>query len=378
MKLSIIMPCLNEESTLKSCIDKALAFLRRSDIQGEIIIADNGSNDNSVAIALENGARVTHVPKKGYGVALISGIGHAHGEYIVMGDADDSYDFSNLDPFIQKLDEGYDLVMGNRFKGGIKKGAMPFLHRYLGNPVLSFIGRLFFRVPIGDFHCGLRAFTKQAFDKINLKATGMEFASEMVVKASMYHLKITEVPTTLSPDGRNRPPHLSTWRDGWRHLRFLLLYSPKWLLFIPGMLFLLFGLIIGSILLIAPLKIGPVTFDINTLLYIMTIALIGSQLLITHFVVVTYVNRHQVYPLNSLYGVIADKFNLEKGIFIGILLTLTGTVYGVVNYYQWSAVDFGNLVPTHFIRHMVPSIFLIFIGMQIVTGSFFATLIKEK
>lgn len=378
MKLSIIMPCLNEELTLKPCIDKALVFLRRSDIQGEIIIADNGSNDNSVEIALENGARVTHVPKKGYGVALISGISHAQGEYIVMGDADDSYDFSNLDPFILKLDEGYDLVMGNRFKGGIKKGAMPFLHRYLGNPVLSFIGRLFFRVPIGDFHCGLRAFTKQAFDKINLKATGMEFASEMVVKASMYHLKITEVPTTLYPDGRNRPPHLSTWRDGWRHLRFLLLYSPKWLLFIPGMLFLLFGLIIGSILLIAPLKIGPVTFDINTLLYIMTMALIGSQLLITHFVVVTYVNRHQVYPLNSLYGVIADKFSLEKGIFTGILLTLTGTVYGVVNYYQWSAVDFGNLVPTHFIRHMVPSIFLIFIGIQIVTGSFFATLIKEK
>ena len=242
-ELSIVMPCLNEAETLAICIEKAQNFLNRENIVGEILIADNGSTDGSQKIAKNLNATVINVDSKGYGSALRGGIEAANGDYVIMGDADDSYDFSNLMPYLSKLREGFDLVMGNRFKGGIEKGAMPFLHKYLGNPVLSFIGRLFFKTNIGDFHCGLRGFSKEAYYKMELKTTGMEFASEMIVKASLINLKIAEVPTVLSKDGRSRPPHLNTWRDGWRHLRFLVLYSPNWLFLIPGMLLMLFGLI---------------------------------------------------------------------------------------------------------------------------------------
>lgn len=237
IELSIVMPCLNEEETLAVCIDKAKQFLLESKIVGEIIIADNGSTDNSLEIARQKNARIIHVEAKGYGNALKSGIAAALGKYVIMGDSDDSYDFYALAPFVEKLREGYDLVMGNRFKGGIMKGAMPFKNRYLGNPVLSFVGRLFFSIKIGDFHCGLRGFSKEAVQKMDLRTTGMEFASEMVVKASLHKMKITEVPTILHPDGRSRPPHLKPWRDGWRHLRFLLLYSPAWLFLYPGVFF---------------------------------------------------------------------------------------------------------------------------------------------
>jgi len=233
IELSIVMPCLNEAETLGICITKAQNFLDSNHVNGEIVIADNGSTDGSIEIAKQHNARVIHVKIKGYGSALRSGINASKGTYIVMADADDSYDFSNLMPFLKKLRSGYDLVMGNRFKGGIEKNAMPFLHKYLGNPVLSFIGRLFFKIKIGDFHCGLRGFSSEAYSKLDLRTTGMEFASEMIVKAKLNNLSITEVPTKLSKDGRTRPPHLNTWNDGWRHLRFLLLYSPKWLFLFP-------------------------------------------------------------------------------------------------------------------------------------------------
>jgi glycosyltransferase involved in cell wall biosynthesis len=237
------MPCLNEAETIGECIEKALRYIRQNNISGEVIVSDNGSTDGSIAIAEKLGARVVHAPEKGYGSALMYGIEAAYGKYVIMGDSDDSYDFSSLNPFIEKLREGYDLVVGNRFKGGISKGAMPFLHKYLGNPVLSFIGKLFFNSSVNDFHCGLRGFRQDIVALLNLRTTGMEFASEMIVKASLFKLRICEVPTTLSVAGRSRPPHLRTWQDGWRHLRFLLIYSPRWLFLYPGILLILSGII---------------------------------------------------------------------------------------------------------------------------------------
>ena len=279
-ELSVVMPCLNEAETLAICIQKAQRFFKENGVEGEVVIADNGSDDGSQQIAVDNGARVIPVAEKGYGNALKGGIAAAEGTYVIMGDADDSYDFLNLTPYLEKLREGYDLVMGNRFKGGIKKGAMPFLHRYLGNPVLSFIGRLFFKSKIGDFHCGLRGFSKEAFYEMELKTSGMEFASEMIVKASLADMKIAEVPTVLSPDGRTRPPHLNTWRDGWRHLRFLLLYSPKWLFLIPSVLLMLFGAGVSLRLLFGSIQIGATRFDVHTLLFSSALFLIGFQLLL--------------------------------------------------------------------------------------------------
>src|SRR5574343_1842780 len=252
LELTIVMPCLNEAETLKTCIDKAMKYLKDNNVAGEVVIGDNGSTDGSQDIARSCGARVVDIPRKGYGSALMGAIQAAKGKYVIMGDSDDSYDFSNLNPYMEKLRQGYDLVMGNRFKGGIAKGAMPFLHYYLGNPVLSFIGKLFFGGGINDFHSGLRCFRQDIVTLLNLQTTGMEFASEMVVKATIFKLKIAEVPTTLSPDGRSRPPHLRTWRDGWRHLRFMLLYSPRWLFLFPGLALIVTGVGAGAWLLVGP------------------------------------------------------------------------------------------------------------------------------
>src|SRR5215211_8776310 len=276
-ELSVLMPCLNEAETLATCIKKAQKALEDLNVNGEVVIADNGSTDGSPEIAASLGARVIHVAAKGYGSALLSGIKAARGKYIIMGDADDSYDFTNLGPFLEKLRAGYELVMGNRFKGGIAPNAMPPLHKYLGNPVLTGIGRLFFRSPCGDFHCGLRGFSKAAIQRLDLRTRGMEFASETVVKASLQGLKITEVPTTLSVDGRNRPPHLRSWRDGWRHLRFLLLYSPRWLFLYPGAFLMVAGFISGGWLLQGPVVINNVGFDVQTLLYAAAAIIIGFQ-----------------------------------------------------------------------------------------------------
>ncbi|HUJ71047.1 MAG TPA: glycosyltransferase family 2 protein, partial [Verrucomicrobiae bacterium] len=277
VELSIVMPCLNEAETLATCIQKAQQWLAANHVEGEVVVADNGSTDGSREIAARLGAHVEPIATRGYGSALQGGIQAAKGRFIIMGDADDSYDFGNLQPFLDKLREGYELVMGNRFLGGIEPGAMPPLHRYLGNPVLTGIGRLFFRSPCRDFHCGLRGFNREAILKLDLRTTGMEFASEMVVKATLNKLKVTEVPTTLSPDGRSRPPHLRSWRDGWRHLRFLLLYSPRWLFLYPGFGVMLVGLLGGLWLLRGPLTVGNVGFDVQTLLYCAAAVIIGFQ-----------------------------------------------------------------------------------------------------
>jgi len=277
LELSIVMPCLNEAETVGRCIQKAQRSLAELGITGEIIVADNGSTDGSDVTATSVGARVVRVEAQGYGNALMSGISASRGKYIIMGDADDSYDFGNLGPFVEKLQEGFDLVMGNRFKGGIKRGAMPPLHRYLGNPVLTAIGKLFFKSPCNDFHCGLRGFNKTAIMKLDLRTTGMEFASEMVVKATLHNLRITEVATTLSPDGRSRPPHLRSWRDGWRHLRFLLLFSPRWLFLYPGALLMLVGFATGLWLLPGQRTVAGINFDIHTLLFAALAVIIGFQ-----------------------------------------------------------------------------------------------------
>jgi len=277
IELSIIMPCLNEAETLGTCIKKASAFLKRSGINGEIVIGDNGSTDGSQKIAIDSGARVINVPFRGYGAALFGASKAARGRWIIMGDSDDSYDFLNLEPFIEKLREGYELVMGNRFKGGILEGAMPWKNRYIGNPALSGIANLLFRSPIGDFHCGIRGYSKDAFERMDLRTTGMEFASEMVIKANLMKLKITEVPTILKKDGRSRPPHLLPFRDGLRHLRFMLLYSPNWLFFYPGCLLMALGILAGGALLAGSVRIVSVTFSTNTLIYCAFMVAIGFQ-----------------------------------------------------------------------------------------------------
>jgi glycosyltransferase involved in cell wall biosynthesis len=258
MKLTILMPCLNEAETLATCVEKALGWIATSGVEAEVLVADNGSTDGSQDIARSLGARVVDVPQRGYGSALYYGSKAARGRYIIMGDSDDSYDFSNLDAFVEKLDEGYHLVMGNRFLGGIEPGAMPWKNRYIGNPVLTWVGRVLFRCPAKDFHCGIRGYTREAFERMDLRTTGMEFASEMVIKATVLGLKITEVPTTLSKDGRSRPPHLRPWRDGWRHLRFMLLFSPRWLFLVPGSVLSLVSLVAYVALLIGTVRIGSV------------------------------------------------------------------------------------------------------------------------
>jgi len=374
MILSIVMPCLNEAETLPVCIQKASQFLYENKLEGEIIVADNGSSDESVSIATEFGARVVHVNDKGYGAALRGGILAARGKYIVMGDADDSYDFSNLKPFIEKLDSGYDLVMGNRFRGGVQKGAMPLLHRYLGNPVLSFIGRLFFKSPVRDFHCGLRAFTKEAYLKMDLKSSGMEFASEMVVKATMLGLTIVEVPTTLSKDGRNRPPHLNTWRDGWRHLRFLIMYAPNWFLLYPGLVLLMVSLLMGGILTIQPVHLFHLQLDIHTLLYIMVGALLGTQLLFLHSVVKNYTFRHILPAIQKTF----KKPSLERNLVTGSLVLIAGIVWSFINVGLWSNSGFGDMQPKLFMRQVIPAVFLICVGFQTIVTGFVVALIHEQ
>src|SRR5471032_5927 len=280
VEVSIVMPCLNEAETLAKCIRHAQSAIAKGGLAAEIIVADNGSSDGSQKIAEDLGARVVDVSRKGYGSALIAGIDAAQGSFIVMGDADDSYDFEAIGPLIDKLREGYDLVVGNRFMGGIEPGAMPWSHRWIGNPLLTFISRVFFHAPVGDTHCGLRAFKKDAYEKMRLRASGMEFASEMVIKASLKGMRITEVAVILRPDGRSRPPHLRTWRDGWRHLRFMLLFSPRWLFLYPGLALFAVGVILSAVLLGGPLQVGGLRLDIHTLLVAGFLSLLGYQLVL--------------------------------------------------------------------------------------------------
>jgi glycosyltransferase involved in cell wall biosynthesis len=367
MELTILMPCLNEAETLAICIQKAKAFLTKESILGEILIADNGSQDGSQHIAELHGARVVHVKERGYGAALQCGIQNALGQYIIMGDADDSYDFLNLMPFVKKLREGSDLVMGNRFKGKIEQGAMPLLNKYIGNPILSFLGRLFFRSQVGDFHCGLRGFKRSAIQQLHLHSQGMEFASEMIAKASLKQLKVTEVPTILAPDGRSRPPHLRPWRDGWRHLRLLLLLSPRWLFLYPGFVLTLLGIGVMGLLISGPFKISQYYLDIHTMLFASMFIIIGLQT-IFFFLFARIITHREISGVSI--------FTLEKGLVIGILLTLLGLLGSSYSFYVWMQHDFGNLLPTKMMRILIPSFTCFISGVQIIFSSFFVSLLK--
>ena len=375
IELSILMPCLNEAETLATCIKKAQKALENLNVNGEIVIADNGSTDGSPEIAASLGARVIHVAEKGYGSALLGGIKAARGKYIIMGDADDSYDFSNLGPFLDKLRAGYDLVMGNRFKGGISPHAMPRLHKYLGNPVLTGIGRLLFRSPCGDFHCGLRGFSKAAIQRLDLRTTGMEFASETVVKASLHRLRITEVPTTLSVDGRNRRPHLRSWRDGWRHLRFLLLYSPRWLFLYPGLLLMLIGAVVSGWLLVGPRVVDGITFDIHTFLYAAMAIIIGYQTVIFAIFTKVFAITEGLLPEDPRLKMLFRHIELETGLLAGALLLVAGIGLSVYALSYWSATSFGPLDPSRTLRLVIPAVTLIALGLQTVLSSFFLSIL---
>jgi glycosyltransferase involved in cell wall biosynthesis len=370
LELSIIMPCLNEAETLATCIEKAQWYLKEYNVSGEVIIADNGSTDGSQEIAQNLGVRVINVIQKGYGSALMGGITAAKGHFIIMGDADDSYDFTRLHPFVEKLRQGYDLVMGNRFKGGIKKGAMPLHHKYLGNPVLTGVGRLFFASPCSDFHCGLRGFRKLAIERLNLRTTGMEFASEMVVKSTLYHLKITEVPTTLSPDGRSRPPHLRSWRDGWRHLRFLLLYSPRWLFFYPGFFLIIIGLISTFFLLNSP--------RVHSLLYSSTAIILGFQAVIFALFTKAFAISEGLIPEDKKYKAFSHYFSLELGLVIGLILFIFGILGTGFAFFQWEATQFGALNPAKTMQIVIPSVTSLGLGVQVMLSSFFLSVLALK
>lgn len=375
IELSIVMPCLNEAETLASCIRKARKFLAEHGVEGEIVVADNGSQDGSQQIAADEGARVVPVATRGYGAALMGGIAAARGRYVIMGDADDSYDFSALDPFLAELRRGADLVMGNRFRGGIKPGAMPPLNQYLGNPVLTGIGRLFFKSRVRDFHCGLRGFRRAAVERMDLQTTGMEFASEMVVKATLLRMDVREVPTTLSPDGRSRPPHLRPWRDGWRHLRFLLLYSPRWLFLYPGLVLMALGAVAVALLLPGPFMVGEIGFDIHTLVYAAAAVLSGFNAVV--FAVFT-----KVYAINSGLRPWDERFmrwfrfiTLETGLIVGILLMIFGLAGALYSVRVWELRAFGELDPRLTFRIIVPAVLAILIGLQVILSSFFLSVL---
>ncbi len=374
-ELTILMPCLNEAETLAICIDKAMAYLRRSKIAGEVVIADNGSTDGSQAIATAHGARVVPIETRGYGAALIGGIAAARGRYVIMGDSDDSYDFSALDAFVDRLRQGFDLVMGNRFQGGIRPGAMPKLHRYLGNPVLTTIGRLFFHSPCGDFHCGLRGFDRAAILGLGLRATGMEFASEMVVKATVHELRVTEVPTILWPDGRSRAPHLRSWRDGWRHLRFLLLFCPRGLFLYPGISMFAAGLLIAIWLLPGPGRFAGVTFDIHTLLYGAVLMLAGTQSIAFWVFAKIYGAREGIVPPDPTFARVLRRCSLEMLLILSGLLLLGGVALGVVAFGSWQSEAFGAMDPDRTMRLALPSATLILLAFQLAYSGFFAALL---
>jgi len=372
IELSVVMSCLNEAETIGICIQKALHWMQSNGVKGEVVIGDNGSTDGSQELATNLGARVVAVPRKGYGSALMGAIEAAKGKYVIMGDSDDSYDFSNLGLFVKELRAGKDLVMGNRFKGGIAPGAMPFLHKYLGNPVLSFIGRLFFNCPVRDFHCGLRGFRQDIVSLLDLKTTGMEFASEMVVKATLFKLNIVEVPTTLKKDGRSRPPHLRTWRDGWRHLRFLLIYSPRWLFLYPGLFLMLMGTVLGALTIQGPMDIfDQVFFDTNTLLYAGALVIVGFQAVSFGVFTKTYAVQAGFLPANKSLNKFAEKLSVEAGLVLGLLVFLAGLGGTFYSLFLWQESHFGSLEYPKILRVVIPSVVFIIIGLQTVLSSFF-------
>jgi glycosyltransferase involved in cell wall biosynthesis len=376
VEVSIVMPCLNEAESLAKCIRHAQTAIAKGGLSAEIVVADNGSTDGSQQIARDLGARVVDVPRKGYGSALIGGIDAAQGRFVVMGDADDSYDFEAIGPLIDKLSEGYDLVVGNRFMGGIEPGAMPWSHRWIGNPVLTSISRVFFHAPVGDTHCGLRAFKKDAYEKMRLRATGMEFASEMVIKASLKGMRITEVAVTLRPDGRSRAPHLRTWRDGWRHLRFMLLFSPRWLFLYPGLALFAVGAVLSALLLGGPLHVAGVRLDIHTLLVAGVLSLIGYQLVLFAVFTKIFAVRMGFHPPHPVLERLFRYITLEVGLLAGALMVLAGIVGLVLAVASWQSVGFGNLDPSLTMREVIPAVLLLAIGTQTVFASFFISILS--
>lgn len=364
------MPCLNEAETLAVCIRKGKAFLDQSGVGGEVLVADNGSTDGSVSIASHEGARVVSISKRGYGAALWGGINAARGKYVVMGDADDSYDFSSLSPYLQRLRQGADLVLGNRFKGGIERGAMPFLHKYVGNPVLSWIGRLFFKIKVRDFHCGLRGFDREKILSLQLRTTGMEFASEMVVSAALANLQIEEVPTTLKKDGRSRPPHLRTWRDGWRHLSFLLMYSPRWLFLFPGLGLLLAGLFAAGILLPGTVYIGDVGFDVHTFAVGCVAVLVGVQSLSFAIMARRFATSHGLIPPSRRFSTFLEWLTFERVLVFGGILSVVGIVGLIWCFTRWASTGFGPLDYSMLMRALLISLTSIAIGVQLALTAF--------
>jgi glycosyltransferase involved in cell wall biosynthesis len=381
IEFSIVMPCLNEAETLARCIEKARLGLERSGVRGEIIVADNGSTDGSQAIAEKLGARVVPVKEKGYGSALRGGISAASGKWILMGDADDSYDFSEITGFVKKFQEGFELVMGCRLPSGggtIMPGAMPWKNRWIGNPVLSFIGQLFFKCPARDFHCGLRGFTRAAFEKMDLQTTGMEFASEMVIKATLKRLKITEVPITLHKDGRSRPPHLKPWRDGWRHLRFMLLFSPRWLFLVPGLLLSVLGIAVSAALSCKTFHLGAVMFNVGTLAVACMTVIIGFQLVAFAFYTKVFAIAEGLLPDDPKLTRVFKVFTLEKGILLGLAILLAGIILLARALWIWRQADYGLLPPEDNLRRLIPAVTFIVLGIQSIFSSFFMSVLGLK
>jgi glycosyltransferase involved in cell wall biosynthesis len=378
LEITVLIPCLNEAETIQICVSKAIGWLRSWNLNGEVLVADNGSSDQSRYLAEQAGARVVEVPARGYGNALMGGIQAARGTYIIMGDGDDSYDFSNLTPFLERLRSGSELVMGNRFAGGIAKGAMPLLHRYLGNPVLSAIGRVFFRSGCGDFHCGLRGFNRASVLALDLQTTGMEFASEMVVKATLRGLRIAEVATTLRPDGRTRRPHLKSWRDGWRHLRFLLMYSPRWLFFYPGLALMGIGTVVSVLLLFGPLHFGTVVFDVHTLLYAAVAVILGFQCVAFAVFTKVFAIREKLLPEDPKMHKFSRFVELETGLIVGAIFTIVGIAGAIYSFVAWEMRGFGAMEPGQTLRLVIPSVTFLMIGFQIILYSFFLSILNLK
>jgi glycosyltransferase involved in cell wall biosynthesis len=374
-ELSVVLPCLNEKETVAVCVEKAVAALKSAGIDGEVIVADNGSTDGSIEMAQAAGARVVHVEHRGYGNALRGGIQASRGTYVLMADSDDSYDFSHIPRFIEQLRKGSDLVMGNRFLGGIRNGAMPPLHRYLGNPVLTAMGRLFFHSPSHDFHCGIRAFRKDSYERMDIRSTGMEFASEMVVKASLLRMKVSEVPTTLSPDGRSHPPHLRTWQDGWRHLRFLLMYSPRWLFLYPGIASFLAGLMTCVWLLRGPQRVGSVVFDFHTLAYGFGAILVGFQLMAFAVFTKVFAITEGLLPEDARLNRMFEYIKLETGLLVGAFCVALGIAGTVLALSTWARTSFGPITSDDLLRLVMLSVFALILGPQIIFSSFFLSIL---
>ena len=377
LELSIVVPCLNEAETLGAVIDRARRFLTAYNIAGEVIVADNGSTDGSIEIARDAGARVIPVPERGYGAALMGGIRAARGEFVAMGDADQSYDFMGLMPFLERLRTGSDLVMGNRFLGGIGRGAMPPLHRYLGNPVLSFAGRLFFNAPIGDFHCGLRAFRRASILALDLSAPGMEFASEMVVRSQLRGLKIQEVPTTLSKDGRSRPPHLRSWRDGWRHLKFLLTFAPRWLYIYPGLALIAVSLAAFLILLPGFVTIGEIRLGVNSLLFLGFGIIVGFQLTSMGLIASLFGVRESYWQGSGRLTRIRRWLSIDRGCIIGGTMIVGGLIGLASAVWGWARLDFGDLAVEPMMRVIIPSMLLGIVGLQFMFTCFLVELLSR-